>query len=139
MPSKKSNRKKRSTKTRAKTKAKTKAKGVHRKKALRRTKSAKRSTPTSSSTLNPGVSARIHQGVGLKEVPPSPDAEGLSTTEDVDSESVAELVDEGQDFEAEVVSGVENARDPDQSEVKTREVPEDDVPEEYRDYRETDN
>jgi len=85
------------------------------------------------------VSARIHQGVGLKEVPPSPDAEGLSTTEDVDSESVAELVDEGQDFEAEVVSGVENARDPDQSEVKTREVPEDDVPEEYRDYRETDN
>jgi hypothetical protein len=52
--------------------------------------------------------------------------------EDVDSESIRELAEEGQDYEAEVVDGVENAPDPDVSEVKTREVPEDDVPEEYR-------
>jgi len=46
---------------------------------------------------------------------------------------VEELVEEGQAFEAGVVSGVENAPDADESEVKTREVPEDDVPQEYLD------
>lgn len=62
----------------------------------------------------------------------SGDLEGLSETEFADSESVAELAEEGQDYEAEVVSGVENAPEPDQEEVKTREVEEDDVPPEYR-------
>jgi hypothetical protein len=42
-------------------------------------------------------------------------------------------VDEGQDYEAEVISGVENSLDPDQGEVTTKEVPEDDVPPEYQD------
>ena len=42
-----------------------------------------------------------------------------------------ELAEEGQDYEAEVVSGVQNARDPDQGEVITKEVSEDDVPTEY--------
>lgn len=56
------------------------------------------------------------------------DLQGLSNLELADSESVAELVEEGQAFEADVVSGVENARDADESEVKTHEVPEDDVP-----------
>jgi hypothetical protein len=55
----------------------------------------------------------------------------LSDSETVDSESVEELVDEGNAFEAGVVSGVENAKDPSVSEVGTREFPEDDVPEEY--------
>jgi hypothetical protein len=50
-----------------------------------------------------------------------------------DSESVEELVEEGNAFEAGAVLGVENARDADVSEVTTREVPEDDVPEEYLD------
>jgi hypothetical protein len=50
-----------------------------------------------------------------------------------DSESVQELVDEGNAFEANVVAGVEDAEDPDVSEVVTREVPEDDVPGEYLD------
>jgi len=50
-----------------------------------------------------------------------------------DSESAEELLEEGNAFEAEVVSGVENAPDPDAGEVHTREVPEDDVPEEYLD------
>lgn len=48
-----------------------------------------------------------------------------------DSESVEELLEEGNAFEAAVVSGVENAPDPDAGEVRTRQVPEDDVPEEY--------
>jgi hypothetical protein len=50
---------------------------------------------------------------------------------DADSESVEELVEEGNAFEAEAVEGVEDAKPPDVSEVKTREVPEDDVPAEY--------
>jgi hypothetical protein len=41
-------------------------------------------------------------------------------------------MEEGQYMEAEAVSGVENARDADQGEVRTTQVPEDDVPEEYR-------
>ena len=56
---------------------------------------------------------------------------GVSTVESVDSESADELLEEGQAFEAGIVSGVEDAPDADQGPVKTREVPEDDVPEEY--------
>jgi len=50
-----------------------------------------------------------------------------------DSESVGELLDEGQTLEAEAVQGVEDALDADQGEIRTREVPEDDVPQEYLD------
>lgn len=63
----------------------------------------------------------------------SGDIEDLRDTASADSESVEELAAEGQDFEAEVVDAVENAPDPDESEVKTREVPENDVPGEYED------
>jgi hypothetical protein len=59
------------------------------------------------------------------------DFQGVSTVESVSTESADELLEEGQTLEAEFVSGVEDALDPDQSEVTTREVPEDDVPEEY--------
>jgi hypothetical protein len=58
---------------------------------------------------------------------------GVSVVEGADSESADELLEEGQTFEAGIVSGVENAPDPDQSEVRTHEVPQDDVPEEYDD------
>jgi hypothetical protein len=58
--------------------------------------------------------------------------QGLSNVPLADSESVDELVEEGNFFEAEVVEGVENARDADEGEVRTHELPEDDVPEEYR-------
>jgi hypothetical protein len=63
----------------------------------------------------------------------SGDLEGLSGGADADSESVAELSEEGQGFEAEIVDAIEGAPDPDQGEVKTREIPEDDIPEEYDD------
>ena len=63
----------------------------------------------------------------------SGDIQGISGRSGVDSESVTELLEEGQTFEAEAVSGVENAADPDVSEVVTRQFPEDDVPEEYQD------
>lgn len=62
----------------------------------------------------------------------SGDTQGLSNVPEADSESVAELVEEGQFFEAAVISGVENAPDADVAEIRTRQVPEDDVPLEYR-------
>jgi len=49
------------------------------------------------------------------------------------SESVEELLEEGNASEAEAVQGVESALDADQGEVQTHEVPEDDVPQEYLD------
>jgi len=61
------------------------------------------------------------------------DLQGLSGIERADSESVDELLEEGNAFEADVVAGVEDAGARAEREVHTREVPEDDVPEEYLD------
>ena len=61
----------------------------------------------------------------------SGDTQGLSDVAEAGSESVTELLEEGQSFEAEAVGGVENAPDSDVAEVHTRQVPEDDVPLEY--------
>jgi hypothetical protein len=60
----------------------------------------------------------------------SGDDMGLSDDEVEGGESVAELVQEGQFFEAEAVTGTERPY-PDEGEVRTHEVPEDDVPLEY--------
>jgi hypothetical protein len=61
------------------------------------------------------------------------DSQGLSDIEEADSESVSELLDEGNTFEAGIVGGVERADNAEGKEVRTREFPEDDVPEEYLD------
>ena len=61
----------------------------------------------------------------------SGDLQGLSNVQGADSESVDELLEEGNAFEADVVTGVEDAGGADEREVRTHEVPEDDVPEEY--------
>ncbi len=63
----------------------------------------------------------------------SGDLQGLSGSAEADSESVDELLEEGNAFEAEAVEGVENAPDADRGGIRTREVPEDDVPDEYLD------
>lgn len=63
----------------------------------------------------------------------SGDLQGLSNVESADSESVDELLEEGNASEAGIVTGVEQAEDDGQKEVRTHEVPEDDVPEEYLD------
>ena len=63
----------------------------------------------------------------------SGDLQGLSNVECADSESVDELLEEGNAFEAEVVMGVEDAEDADEVEARTHEVPQDDVPAEYLD------
>ncbi len=63
----------------------------------------------------------------------SGDLQGISVVEDVDSESADELLEEGQAFEAGIISGVEDAGNAEGSEVITHEVLEDDVPKEYDD------
>ena len=63
----------------------------------------------------------------------SGDLQGLSNVEAADSESVDELVEEGNAFEAGIVTGVEDAGRHGTKEVTTHEVPEDDVPDEYLD------
>jgi hypothetical protein len=116
-----------------KTKLKSRAKMSAKTRASAKAKKSTRKRPARSTQLTEQPVAQIRQGVGLAaEAGQSGDVQGLSDIEDVDSESVRELAEEGQDFEAGIVSGVENAPDPDVSEVKTHEVPEDDVPEEYR-------
>ena len=74
---------------------------------------------------------RPGRGMGAAAGGQSGDTEGISRDENDDSESVEELLEEGQSYEAEAVSGVENARDADQGEVRTHEIPQDDVPDEY--------
>jgi len=59
--------------------------------------------------------------------------QGLPHDAAAGSESVEELLEEGNSFEAGVVFGVENSKDPGVSEVTTHEFPEDDVPGEYLD------
>ena len=61
----------------------------------------------------------------------SGDTQGLSDLAEAGSESVEELIQEGQFYEAEAIGGVEEAPDPDMAEVRTKQVPEDDVPAEY--------
>jgi|SRR5579871_4128215 len=63
------------------------------------------------------------------------DLQGLSRREVSDSESVEELLEEGNAFEAGAVSGVEAAENADEGEVHTHEVPTDDVPDEYLDEK----
>jgi len=72
------------------------------------------------------------KGTGPNSAGQSGDTQGLSNVEDVGSQSVEELVEEGQGFEASLIAGVEDAPEADAGPVRTREVPEDDVPEEYQ-------
>ena len=70
---------------------------------------------------------------GVRVVEGTGDLQGLSNIAGADSESVDELLEEGNSFEAEAVKGVQDADDHDEQEVHTHELPEDDVPEEYLD------
>jgi len=79
------------------------------------------------------VRSSEERDVGPGSAGQSGDTQGLSDIAEASVESVTELLEEGQSFEAEVIGGVENAPDADVSEVHTKQVPEDDVPPEYRD------
>jgi hypothetical protein len=126
---------KRKKKIVAKKKAAPKKKVAAKKKAPKRKKPAKAKKPARGQASNTEVTAVDRRGTGPGSGGQSGDLQGLSRRESADSESVEELLEDGQAFEAEAVSGVENALDPDESEVTTKEVPEDDVPEEDRDVQ----
>jgi hypothetical protein len=137
MATKKKNRKKRTTVARAATgktarkKKALKSKGPARKAASRRKAAPARRTRgkrerESSLAIEP-------VGLGARSGGQSGDLQGLTDRGGADSESVDELLEEGNAFEAEAVKGVEDAPDADEGEVRTHEVPEDDVADEYKD------
>ena len=108
-----------------------KKKPLPKKKSPAKKKSAKKATRRRADVINP-VTPSGRRGLGAASAGQSGDTQGLSRQSYDDSESVEELMEEGQYMEAEAVSGVENAPDADQGEVRTRQFPEDDVPEEYQ-------
>jgi hypothetical protein len=75
------------------------------------------------------------EGLGARAGEQSGDLQGLSNVQGADSESVDELLEQGNAFEAEVVKGVEDAGHADEGEVRSHEVPQDDVPGEYLDEK----
>ena len=73
------------------------------------------------------------EGLGTQSGEQSGDLQGLSDIQAADSESVDELLEEGNAFEAQVVKGVEDAEGADEGEVRTHEVRRDHVPGEHMD------
>jgi N utilization substance protein A len=71
------------------------------------------------------------EGLGARTGGQSGDLQGLSNVQGADSESVDELLEEGNAFEADAVKGVEDAEEADEEEAHTHQVPQDDVPGEY--------
>ena len=137
---KKSGKKKAASKSRVSPKAKLSARSGPKKGATKRKRPAPRRRVRENQDVlsNQGIqkvplsairpkarSARVGGGAG--------DYRGVSVVEGADSESPKELLEEGQTFESGVVSGVQNAPNADRGEVRTREVPMDDVPPEYDD------
>jgi hypothetical protein len=116
----------------AKKKAALKKKAPAKKKTVKKKARARRTARRAASNVN-RMNLGNRRGLGADSGGQSGDTQGLSRHEHSDSESVEELLEEGQYLEAEAVGGVENARDPDEGEVTTSEFPEDDVPEEYTD------
>lgn len=103
------------------------------KKAAPKKKAAKKSRGARGKSQNVGRVTFEPKGLGANSAGQSGDLQGLSGSAGADSESVDELLEEGNAFEAEIVDGVENVPDADRGGIRTREVPEDDVPSEYLD------
>jgi hypothetical protein len=125
---KKKSAKKQTTTTAKRAAAKTRLGG---KKKISRKKA--RATKKQATAKGPIVdtAAFTREGLRARSGGQSGDLQGLSSREGAASESVDELLEEGNAFEADAVKGVEDADD--EGEVHTHEVPEDDVPSEYLD------
>jgi hypothetical protein len=103
------------------------------KKAAPKKKAAKKSPRARGKSQNTPRVTFEPKGLGANSAGQSGDLQGLSNSASADSESVDELLEEGNAFEAEIVEGVQNVPDADRGGIRTREVPEDDVPSEYLD------
>ena len=112
-----------------------KKKAAPKKKAIGKTaRAAKKRVRGKSQTVD--TVAFAPEGLAASSGGQSGDLQGLSNIAGANSESVDELLEEGNAFEADVVKGVQDAGDADEGEVHTHEVPQDDVPGEYRDKEE---
>ncbi|SRR6266852_708056 len=118
------------TKPRKKTTAKRKALG---KKAIRGKTVAAGNKQNRGESQRRDVLTFSRKESGSRSGEQSGDLQGLSNVQGADSESVQELLEEGNAFEAEVLKGVEDSGDRSGREVRTHEVLEDDVPGEYLD------
>jgi hypothetical protein len=100
--------------------------------SLRGLEAASITSGTEASTLDPKAQLILESEEeatpGVHKGDLSGDLEGLSGTELYDSESVTELIEEGQDLEAELIEGIEEAPDPDQGEVRVHKAPQTAVP-----------
>jgi hypothetical protein len=113
------------------------AKAVRRKKPVR--KKPVRKKPLRGMSEAVEIAAVELRGMGARSGGQSGDIQGLSRLQIGNSESVEELVEEGQDREAEMVSAVENVPDADatvlprkEGEAEAEELPEEEeVPPEY--------
>ena len=94
---------------------------------MARTKKKNREVPL------PDDDVREERGLGPNSAGQTGELQGQTEIDDADTESVEELIEDGQALEAEAVEGVEDASDADVKEVHVHERPEDDVPEEYLD------
>ncbi len=121
-----------------KPKAAAKKKVVFSKRGARLTRSAPREISSGSERSSLGASRLSRglrppqRGTGDEAGGQAGDLQGLSREEDAGAESVEELVEEGQAFEADVINGVENAPDADKGPVRTHDRLEDDIPPEER-------
>ena len=133
--------KKRATPRKMLAKKKTALKRVEIKAKVRGKKTTGGKTPGALKKMVQGKSQSVDtvafalEGLGARAREQSGDLQGLSNVQGADSESVGELLEQGNAFEAEVVKGVEDAGEADKGEVRTHEVPQDDVPEEYLDKK----
>ena len=131
MATREKSKKKSAHKSRAvsKKKARVSAKGTPKKAAAKR-ETAKKSVRTRSgfAAQREVVGNVVYEpaGRGARAAGQSGDLQGLSDRRRSSSQSVDELLEEGNAFEAEVLKGVEDVED--EEEVRTHEVPEDDVP-----------
>ncbi|HXP80369.1 MAG TPA: hypothetical protein VN976_10730 [Verrucomicrobiae bacterium] len=103
------------------------------KKTAPKKKAARKNLRAKGKSQSVGTITFEPKGLGANSGGQSGDLQGLSDSAGADSESVDELLKEGNAFEAEVVEGVQNVPDADQGEIRTHEVEEDDVPDEYLD------
>src|SRR6266478_3650406 len=115
-------------------KAKLAKKSAPKKKAAGKTAhAAKKRVRGKSQTVD--TVAYAPEGLAARSGGQSGDLQGLSNLAGANSESVDELLEEGNAFEADVVKGVQDAGDADEGEVHSHEVPRDDVPGEHLDKK----
>ena len=104
------------------------SKPVRRRHSKAESSAAVQSAPLASapSSLNPRLRVRVLEEQGepkLTRGTQAGDFQGISDREISDSESVEELLDEGQDLEGEEIEGIEAVQNADQGEIKAPEPP----------------